>query len=108
MASALLENDSEFQMRNRACVIEQSETFKDDGRADMAACARACLKLEPELFASFLSQAANGPGMGAKVDLGNGKIDQSKVTDEDLLSLTQANFPSVASLFFDSTGAPIS
>jgi len=41
------------------------------------------------------------------VDNGDGTIDQSLVLDADLLSLTQANFPTVAALYFDSEGTPI-
>jgi len=102
-----LENDSTFQQRQRACVIQQSENYKDDGRPDIAACAKDVLKLRFDLIQSFLAQAANGPGIGEKVDVGNGKIDQSLVTDADLLALTQAHFPVVAALYYKSDGTPL-
>jgi hypothetical protein len=57
--------------------------------------------------AALLRLDAAGPGIADKVDNGDGTIDQSKVTDADLLSLTQANWPVVAGLYFQEDGTPI-
>jgi hypothetical protein len=51
--------------------------------------------------------AAGEAGVADKVDNGDGTIDQSKVTDADLLSMTQAHWPTVAALYYNSDGSPI-
>ena len=107
LAVAQLITDQQFTGRNRAAALEQSETFKDDGRPDIAATARDCLRDSAGPLGAFTRMAAAGPGVGDKVDLGDGTIDQAQVTDADLLSLTQANFPVVASLFYTADGTPI-
>ena len=99
-AQSLLEMDPTFQLRVRAVNTEQAESFKDDGRADIAACARAVLRDDPGPGAALLRLAAGGPGIADRVDNGDGTINQAKVTDADLLSLTQSNFPVAADLFF--------
>jgi hypothetical protein len=48
-----------------------------------------------------------GPGFDTTVDNGDGTIDSSKVTDEDMLAQCQAMIPKVAALYYDDTGAPI-
>jgi hypothetical protein len=59
------------------------------------------------LWVTFNRLAAAGPGIADKADNGDGTVDQSKVTDADLLSLTQANWPTVAGLYFQEDGSPI-
>jgi hypothetical protein len=100
LAQTLLEMDPAFQRRVRAVNTQQSEAFKDDGRPDIAACARAVLRDEAGPSAALLRLAAGGPGIADRVDNDDGTIDQSVITDADLLSLTQANFPTVANLYF--------
>lgn len=100
-------NDPIFGGRNRAAALQQSETFKDDGRPDIAATARDVLRDAGGMTATFTRLAAAGPGIGDKADNGDGTIDQAKITDADLLSLTQANFPVVANLFYNTDGTPI-
>jgi hypothetical protein len=102
-----LTNDAVFAGRSRAAVVEQSEIFKDDGRADIAATADEALRGNGEIYLAFTRMAAAGPGIGDKVDNGDGTISQENVTDADLLSLTQANFPTVASLYFAADGTPL-
>jgi hypothetical protein len=106
-AQSLLEQDPTFQLRIRAVNTEQSGVFQDDGRPDIAACARAVLRDDAGPSAALLRLAAGGPGIADRVDQGDGQIDQSAVSDADLLALTQANFPHVAGLFFTSDGTPI-
>ena len=101
-----LTNDVIFAGRNRAAAVEQSETFKDDGRADIAAVAVDVLRDVGQVIATFTRLAAAGPGIGDKADNGDGTIDQAKVTDADLLSLTQGNYPTVAALYYDPDGTP--
>ena len=107
LAQSQLETDADFQRRVNSVNVQQSETYKDDGRADIAATARAILRNDAGPGGALLRLAAGGPGIADKVDNGDGTIDQSKVTDADLLSLTQANFPVVAGLYFNADGTPI-
>jgi hypothetical protein len=102
-----LQSDGVFYGRVRASAQEQSETFKDDQRPDFVAVATNVLRGADDCVGAFVRLAAAGPGIGDKVDNGDGTIDQSKVTDADLLSLTQANWQVVAGLFFTEDGSPI-
>ena len=102
-----LTNDATFGGRNRAVAVQQAETFKDDARPDWVAVANECLRGNGETYLAFTRIAAGGPGIADKADNGDGTIDQSKVTDADLLSLTQANWPVVAGLYFNDDGTPI-
>jgi hypothetical protein len=106
LAQSLLEQDPAFQHRVRAVNTEQAQVFQSDGRADIAATATAVLRDEPGPSAVLLRLAAASPGIGNRVDNGDGTVDQSKVTDADLLAITQANFPTVADLFYDDDGTP--
>jgi hypothetical protein len=103
---AQLEADYWFQQRNRAAGIQQAETYKDDARPNFVAMAGAVLRDEAGPGPTLNRMAAGGPGIADKVDKGDGTIDQALVTDADILSLTQANWPTVASLFFNDDGTP--
>lgn len=107
LAQSQLEQDPTFQLRIRAVNTEQSQIFIDDGRPDIAACAKAVLRDDSGPGATLLRLAAAGPGIADKVSTGDGTIDQSLVTDADLLALTQANFPHTAALYFNTDGSPI-
>jgi hypothetical protein len=102
-----LTDDRVFGGRQRAASVQQAEQFKDDQRQNWVAVAEACLTGNGEIYNAFIRISAAGPGIGDKVDNGDGTIDQSKVTDADLLSLTQANWPVVAGLYFNDDGTPI-
>jgi len=102
-----LTQDDIFGGRNRACAVEQAETFVNDARPDWVAVANACLTGDGIIYNAFTRLAAAGPGIADKADLGDGTIDQAAVTDADLLSLTQANWPVVAGLYYDATGTPV-
>jgi hypothetical protein len=106
-SQAQLEADYWFQQRNRSVCIQQADIYKDDARPDFVALANAVMRDDAGPGATFNRLAAGGPGVADKADIGNGEIDSALVTDGDLLSLTQANWPVVAGLYFDSTGAPI-
>jgi hypothetical protein len=64
------------------------------------------LRGDPAVFDTFVRLNAAGPGIADKVATGDG-IDQSLCTDADLLSLTQANWPTVADLYYAADGTPI-
>lgn len=102
-----LTSDIDFGGRSTAAATQQSETYKDDARPAFVALAHAMLRGTSGPTWAFIRMNAAGPGIGEKVDTGDGTIDQSLVTDEDLLSLTQANFPTVADLYFNEDGTPI-
>lgn len=102
-AQGFLEADAVFQIRARACAIQQAAQFQHDARPDWVAVALDVLRDRPGVVAAFTRAAAAGPGIAERVDLGDG-IDQSRVGDDDLLALMQANWPVVARLYFDSDG----
>lgn len=101
-----LTNDAVFAGRSRAATVQQAETFKDDQRPGYVAVANACLAGRGDIYLAFTRMAAAGPGIGDKADNGDGTVDQAKVTDADLLSLTQAMWPVVAGLYFNADGTP--
>jgi hypothetical protein len=106
LAQAQLEGDVIFQGRVRSCATQQAETFKDDQRLNFVAVAESVLRGESECVLAFVRFSAAGPGIADKVDNGDGTIDQTKVTDADLLSLVQTFWPSIATLFFNEDGTP--
>lgn len=103
----LLGSDPTFQGRNRSVCTQQAMLFKDDQRGSFKATANAILTDDVTIQLTFIRLAASGPGIADKADNGDGTIDQAKVTDDDLLSLTQANWPTVAALYFSEDGSPI-
>lgn len=106
-AQAQLSADGEFVGRTQSAATQQAAAYINDQRPDFVAVARAVLRGAADQLSAFTRLDAAGPGIAEKVDDGAGAIDQSKVTDADLLSLTQANWQVVAGLYFDSDGAPI-
>jgi hypothetical protein len=106
---AALESDHDFRHRVRACVLEQSLTFKDAGAADQSTTAKQCLKDNPEILSTFLRVAICAPGLADKAQGTNpdGSVDSTQITDGDILAVIQGQFLVVASMFFDSTGAPV-
>lgn len=102
-----LTGDITFGGRVTAAATEQSETFKDDGRPDIAGTARDVLRGDGNILNTFIRISAAGPGIGDKADNGDGTVDQARITDADLLSLVQGNFPTVADLFYTADGTPI-
>lgn len=99
-----LSNDSDFNGRSQAAAAQQAETYINDTRLDIVALADAVLKADLDILSAFVRANAAGPGIAEKVDLGDGTIDQSLATDADLLSLTQANWPTIAGLYFNADG----
>lgn len=108
-----LANQSDFNPRVAMCCVEQSEVFINDARPQFVALAQALLKADGPIQYAFVRICAAGPGMAAKADTGESNdtgqpiIDQSQISDGDILAAVQADFPTVAALFFDDTGAPI-
>lgn len=106
-AQAKLVQDSDFQGRATAAAVEQANTFKDDGRPAFVSLSERLLRGSWEHASAFVRLDAAGPGIADKVDPeDDGTIDQSLVTDGDLLALTQANYPTIADLYFNEDGTP--
>ena len=101
-----LGNDPVFIGRTQSAAYQQAEVFINDARPDFVATAQAVLRADLDVLSAFTRTAAAGPGIADKADNGDGTIDQSKVTDADLLSLTQANWPVVGGLYFNEDGSP--
>jgi len=93
-----------FTSRSIAAATQQADIFIDDQRPNFVATAKAVLRADGDVSLAFVRINAAGPGIADKVDNGDGTIDQSKVTDADLLSLTQANWPLITDLYFDAEG----
>jgi hypothetical protein len=104
---AKLQNDPDFQARVHSVNLQQAYIYKDSQLEDHKSLANDIMRNESTSGSVFIRLDAGGPGIADKVEQPNGDIDQSLVTDEDLLSLTQANWPVVASLYFNTDGTPI-
>lgn len=105
-AQSVLSTDGEFTCRVTACCTEQAEVFRNDARPSYVALADDVLRGELEATTTFIRICASAPGIADKVDNGDGTITSANVTDADLLSLTQANWPTVADLYFNEDGSP--
>lgn len=106
-SQAQLNDDIMFQARNRSAAQQQATIFINDARPEFVSLAKSLLRAEAEQTLAFARYAAAGPGMADKVDVGDGTVDQTQVTDADLLSLTQANWPTIASLYYNTDGSPV-
>lgn len=102
-----LASDPTFMMRNRACCVQQSQQAGvGDANPQAKALANGVLKDDGPYISVFVQLCAAFPGNAEKVETPSG-VDQSLITDADLTAQTQANWPTVAALYFDDTGAPI-
>jgi hypothetical protein len=95
-----LANDPEWQSRVRGCCVEQAYVFKDDGRADLAALAGAIMRQDNEQLAFFTLSAA-APGFADSFEAGN------PIADPDILAAVQAEWPTVAALYYAPDGTPL-
>jgi hypothetical protein len=102
-----LTNDIIFAGRVRACTVDQADVFHNDARPDFVALANDVLKGGGETALTFTRLCAAAPGLADQADLGDGTIDQSLVSDADLLSVVQGQWQVVAGLYFDPDGTPI-
>ena len=99
-----LTNDALFNGRVRACTVQQAEVFQNDERPQMKAAADAALRGQADPALSLARMAAAGPGMA---DTAGDPPDQANIPDDDILASVQANFPTVAALFYTEDGSPI-
>lgn len=105
-SQAQLEANTDFRGRAEAAATQQADSYINDQRPDFVAVAQNVLKGYPAQVDAFIRLDAAGPGIADKVDIGDDSIDQSLVTDADLLSLTQASWQVVAGLYFATDGTP--
>ena len=99
-----LTQDSIWGGRIRACAVEQSETYKDDARPQFVAAAEDVLRGGSNVVLGLIRLISAGPGMA---DAAGDPPDQSLIEDGAILAAVQAQFPSVAALFFAEDGTPI-
>lgn len=100
-----LAEDPDYQGRVRACSIQQAQIFVNDQRPAFVSYAQAVIRQGPEQIAMFHLTAA-APGIADKVDTGEG-IDQSRVTDDEILSCVQAAWPVASDTYYAEDGSPI-
>lgn len=91
-----LTQDAIFGGRVRACAVQQAETYKDDARPDFVALADDQL-VGGSTYLAFVRIIAAFPGL-AEAD---------EIADGDILSQMQANWQTVASLYYSGDGEPI-
>lgn len=102
-----LQADGRFIERTDAALTEQGMYFKDATAADYVALARGVLVGEPvsvrRVFTAILAAA---PGFAAAAETPSGGVDASAISDADLLAAVQADWPTVAALFYLPDGTP--
>lgn len=105
-SQAQLEANSDFRGRAEAAATQQADSYMNDQRPEFVAVAGDVLKGYRAPLDAFIRLDAAGPGIAEKVDIGEDSIDQSQVTDADLLALTQANWQVVAALYYPADTPP--
>jgi hypothetical protein len=106
-AQWLLTWDTDFAGRGRACLTQQADVFKDDARADLAALAESILRQESGPLMAFQVLLAATPGFADTVIDGNNVVNSGRIADDDILAAVQAQWPTVARLYYDPDGTPI-
>lgn len=108
MSQTRLASDNDFVARCEAVLIEQSLIYKDSTEPDQAALAFGILRADPsgQYRRVFITILAAAPGFATETETPSGGVDASALSDAQLLSATQADFPTVAALFFLPTGSP--
>lgn len=103
---AKLLGDGEFGMRARACINEQANAFSDQTGSPVDLLAVDLLKQEALQTNVMLNAIAAGPNFATIIDNGDGTIDSTRITDEDILAHTQVMFSEVARIFYPPAAAP--
>jgi len=100
-SQASLTQDIGFNARCRSALTNQAAIYKDDSRQDISSLATSLLVAKvPQETETFIAMLAAAPGFADKVDNGDGSIDSSKIDDAEILSAVQAEWPTVAALFY--------
>jgi hypothetical protein len=100
----LLTFDNGFNRRVRSCCVEQAQTFASDTRLDIAALGNEELRGGGPTTLAFVRIMAAFPGIAERITLPDGTVDQSLIDDADILAQVQANWPTVAALYWDPDG----
>jgi hypothetical protein len=99
--------DDEFVSRCRASETKQADLYKDDQRPDFVALANAIMRGDPEPLITFQSLLGAAPGFADTVDQGDGTINSSLVADAEIQSAVDADWPTVAALYYGPDGTPL-
>lgn len=96
-----LAGDGRFIERTDAALTEQGMYFKDSAAADFKALAYGVLRGEPAMLRRvYTSILATAPGFAAAAETPSGGVDASAIPDADILAAVQAQWPTVAALFY--------
>jgi hypothetical protein len=107
LSQSALAFDQDFNARSRAALVNQAVIFKDDQRADIAGLANSLLVAgNPQETNTFIGMLAAAPGFADKADQGDGSVNSSLIADEEILAAVQAEWPTVAELFYGPDGGP--
>ena len=99
-----LTQDSIWGGRVRACAVEQSETYINDARPQFVAAATDVLRGGSDVVSGLIRLISAGPGMS---EAAGEPPDQSLIDDSAILAAVQAQFPTVAALYFAEDGTPL-
>jgi hypothetical protein len=103
---AFLTEDVNFGRRSRACINETANSLNQSDNPAIAALATDLLKQEALQTTVMLNSICAGPNFSIIVDNGDGTIDSTKISDEDIKAHTQAMFTEVAWVFYPDLTAP--
>lgn len=99
-----LAKDPSFNERIAACMWNQSQTYRNDPDPASAAMAMDTLRGTTMAQPSMVNMISSFPGVveGATVTLGDASeiVDQTAITDAAILGQVQANWKTVADLFY--------
>lgn len=99
---ALLTESVDFGRRSRAAINQHANANTDQTGSPTDRLAVDLLKQQGEQMTLMLNAICAGPDFDVIVDNGDGTIDQSKITDEQILAHTQQMFTEVAKIFYPS------
>jgi hypothetical protein len=102
-----LTNDAGFTSRSRAAITEQASIFKDDARPDWVALANAALRSDLEPLTTFQTVLGAAPGFADTAGRDDGTVDSSLISDDEIRAAVQADWPTVASLYYNADGTPL-
>jgi hypothetical protein len=98
--------DALFGGRVRACSTQEAETYVNDGRPNMVAAATDALRGGSITSNTLTRLLASAPGFADAAETESG-IDSSQIPDADILAGVQANYPTVAALYWAEDGTPL-
>lgn len=90
-SQAQLRTDQGFIARWTSCIVEQAMVFKDDARPEFVNLAQSVLRGDMIASQTWGRLLAEMPGFGEHED-------QAEITDGDILSAVQFQWPVVAGL----------